>query len=617
MVEYNKVIIFLADAWGAKYGGINTFNKDLCVAMGYVLPKDIKVVCLILGTIDEDSFYDALQQNVYLISYNKKNTELISKDYKQIKERIEEKIGLHKLTICIGHDIFTGENAIKLSNELCCKSGLIVHTDYPVIEGLKENTVNGISKEIYQRSLIENADYVFAVGPRLCERALEVRQNCVFEIIPGLNEMGANLTKNHRTIMTFGRFDGSISPVKQSNLACAAFGRAIAMVNNCRDYVLQIFGVDNSNTEANDIANRFAKKKVSIILKPYTENRDELFKALQNNCAFMMLSLSEGFGLSAWEAIAAEIPIIITKNSGVYDFLYRELGYLINGLCLPVDISGVYDINNPENSRIKNDDIEVVAQKLQEVLLEPDKLRDSARMLKDRLKKYTWERTAISISNICGLTNISVDALSYSENFYDIIFRNRQLCLDHVFQRVKDKQIRKRIVFFGGISNRLCKEESIQAFCSLLKNITNLKIYFCYEKGEVALRRAAELNPKVLPKDELSQDPMVRMNRKAEKIEASHDLYAKDVKDRVYYIPLSKAPNSYFIILDDDLYFSLLLETRSTNSTTIKVKNSNEAIEEREKMLNHMAFILNESAKDSGVIELLNIINEMKNINRR
>ncbi len=30
-------ILFITDAWGNKFGGINTFNKDLCVAMGYVL----------------------------------------------------------------------------------------------------------------------------------------------------------------------------------------------------------------------------------------------------------------------------------------------------------------------------------------------------------------------------------------------------------------------------------------------------------------------------------------------------------------------------------------------------------------------------------------------------
>ena len=127
--------------------------------------------------------------------------------------------------------------------------------------------------------------------------------------------MGRNKTKNHRSIMTYGRFEGNISKVKQSDLACAAFGRAVSMIESPKDYVLQIFGANKNECNADEITSRFANKKVSVNINPYSEDRTELFKALQNNCAFMMLSLSEGFGLAAWEAIAAEVPIIITKTS--------------------------------------------------------------------------------------------------------------------------------------------------------------------------------------------------------------------------------------------------------------------------------------------------------------
>lgn len=607
-------LVFITDAWGTRYGGINSFNKDLCVAMGYVLSNNTKVICLILGDIDEDAKIDALQQNVYLVSYNKRCHEIQEDDYSRIISRISNEIKACNLVLCIGHDIFTGKIAINLSNVLGIKSAIIVHTDYIVIEGLKEKSDGGSTKELEQRDIIEKANFVFAVGPRLQERVLEIRDENAFEIIPGLAEISPNTTKNHRTIMTYGRFEGSIAPVKLNDLACAAFGRAVAMVQSQKDYVLQIFGAKLEDSgKVSEIAKRFAGKRVSVNVNAYTEDRAELFKALQNNCAFMMLSISEGFGLSAWEAIAAEVPLIITKNSGLYDFLYRELGYLINGLCLPVNITGVFYINSIDKSKKECDDIENVAKKLREVLIQPDRLKSSAKLLKESLKKYTWERTAITIANACNLTNISLDSLSYSEDFYDVIYRNRKICMDYIFQKVRDRQIKKHIVFFGGISNRLCKEDAINEFTNLLLNLSNVEIYFCYEKGEVALRRAAELNPKMLPKDDLSQDPMRRMNMKAKKIEDSYNYYLDEIKERVHYIPLSKAPNTYFIILDDDIYFSLLLETRSTNSTTIKIKNNPEAKEERIKMLDHMEFILNETSNNIHVKKLLRIVNEMKN----
>lgn len=87
-----------------------------------------------------------------------------------------------------------------------------------------------------------------------------------------------------------------------------------------------------------------------------------------------------------WEAISAEVPLVVTKNSGLYDFLHRKLGYLVNGLCLSVNITEVFDINNPDNSRKNKDDIENVAKKLKEVLIEPDKLKVSAKLLKERKK---------------------------------------------------------------------------------------------------------------------------------------------------------------------------------------------------------------------------------------
>lgn len=89
-----------------------------------------------------------------------------------------------------------------------------------MIEGLKAKSEKGVHKALLQHKLIENVDYVFVVGQRL----VEIRDENAYEIIPGLAEMALNTTKNHRTIMIYGRFDGNIALVKQSDLACAVFG---------------------------------------------------------------------------------------------------------------------------------------------------------------------------------------------------------------------------------------------------------------------------------------------------------------------------------------------------------------------------------------------------------
>lgn len=88
------------------------------------------------------------------------------------------------------------------------------------------------------------------------------------------------------------------------------------------------------------LAEKHAGRKLSINFLKYTQEREQLYRYLKNNCAGLMLSLSEGFGMTGWEMISAGIPLILTRKSGLYDHLEARLGYTVNGMCLPVDLKG-------------------------------------------------------------------------------------------------------------------------------------------------------------------------------------------------------------------------------------------------------------------------------------
>jgi len=55
----------------------------------------------------------------------------------------------------------------------------------------------------------------------------------------------------------------------------------------------------------------------------------------------MMPSWHEGFGLVAWEAIAAGIPLILGKNSGVYRYLLENYPGAETGYVYAVDLRGL------------------------------------------------------------------------------------------------------------------------------------------------------------------------------------------------------------------------------------------------------------------------------------
>ena len=134
------------------------------------------------------------------------------------------------------------------------------------------------------------------------ERVREVRKIGIYELLPGIANIDKNDIYNERAIIIYGRFEGGIEQVKQVHLALAAFGRAVAMMNNNRDYVLHIIGSpNNKEKEANlrAIAEEYAEgRKLSINFLNYTQDRKCLFACLKNNCAGLMISISEGFGLS-------------------------------------------------------------------------------------------------------------------------------------------------------------------------------------------------------------------------------------------------------------------------------------------------------------------------------
>ena len=67
-----------------------------------------------------------------------------------------------------------------------------------------------------------------------------------------------------------------------------------------------------------------AQRAVDLKLLPFIQDRQALFDDLRSASVAMMPSWHEGFGLVSWEAIAAGVPLIISKKSGVYKFLEHE-----------------------------------------------------------------------------------------------------------------------------------------------------------------------------------------------------------------------------------------------------------------------------------------------------
>lgn len=131
-----------------------------------------------------------------------------------------------------------------------------------------------------------------------------------------------------------------------------------------------------------------AKEFVSC--RPYTAEEDDIASDICAASVVIMPSKHEGFGLTALEAIAAGIPIVITSESGLGEFLLnKELPTIdaIAARCVADVIGPVDEITSNWSNRVA------------EIFNNPKSAFDDAAKLRSvLLPVLTWERAARSFS---------------------------------------------------------------------------------------------------------------------------------------------------------------------------------------------------------------------------
>ena len=123
-------------------------------------------------------------------------------------------------------------------------------------------------------------------------------------------------------------------------------------------------------------------------------------RALVHECnVSLMLSWHEGFGLSGWEAIGAGVPLILSRNSGLFQLL-DSLGGTATGCVFAIDVRGQADGPHEE------EDKESVKTALLQLSSDISRAQHDARRLRDSLRFthcYTWSRAARDVANALGV----------------------------------------------------------------------------------------------------------------------------------------------------------------------------------------------------------------------
>lgn len=421
MTQIKKTLIAFATRWGPEFGGINSFNSDLLPAVAEDFEGEVRTVCIVLHASSTE-IEAAFSKKVQLVSLGFQAT----KEYNDLREKeVLQAIKVANLqsyisdTVWLGHDRITGEIAVLSAKEFGGRSALIHHMSYRHYEAFAENSAQAVSKKSSQKQMFEKADVILAVGPLLKDALSDMLDDTqVHMLVPGLPNITHKTVPRNFNAFLSGRLDDSARKIKQAYLGVAAFGDAI---NQCtvdtrlpsafhRDNEpwLLLRGIDfeksdgvidpQAETDLNKFAEGFAKGVVTLHALPFTKNREELFKELRAASVAMMPSWHEGFGLVAWEAIAAGVPLILSKKSGAYRLLEELQNGTYTSLVYGISIAG-----SNTHPYFQPDDLKSLSDALIEIAKEPTKYRQKAAELhRGLLKYYSWSNCAKQLTDALG-----------------------------------------------------------------------------------------------------------------------------------------------------------------------------------------------------------------------
>ncbi len=397
-------ITLLADEWKSSKGGLSTMNRELAIQLAkhsnvdvtFFVPKctaDDKKAANSHGiSIVEAKRRPGFEPNEWLCF---PSSDLV-------------------IDIIIGHGVKLGKQAQVIRDSHHCTWVQVVHTapeELAMFKTYSGAISKGDEKQWTEVNLCKIADLVVAVGPKLHEFYSAYLISCdknVFNLTPGIFTELSTLQLKLSTegakkfrVLVFGRGDSEDFELKGFDIAA----KAVAELND-KSYHLIFVGASGNEKQVADRLLKQGLKRKQLTVKGYLENRDDLATLLSTANLAIIPSRTEGFGLTALEALSAGLPFLVSQNSGFGEAL-QEITW---------GSSWIVDSEDPEHWA---EAIKSVREKGRETALEEcQKLRTSY------AEKYSWEKQC----------NHLVQTLAHSKYNYTIIQQVQIIVSNTIFE---------------------------------------------------------------------------------------------------------------------------------------------------------------------------------------
>ena len=328
-------VTILASEWGSSKGGLSTINRELAIQLAKCPAVEIT---FFLPQCSEQDKKDALGHKINIVEATRrpgfKELEWLSFPPEHLQ-----------MDVIVGNGVKLGRQAQIIRETHKCKWVQVVHTD-PEELGMFKSYSNPISKGVEKHKieveLCELANCVVGVGPKLTEAFRSYICGCdkpppILDFTPGVFHEFSTVQqvqdeRKHFCILVFGRGDTEDFELKGFDIA----GKAVASLP---DTHLVFIGAPDGKCE--EMKERLLQCGISasrLRIKGYIESRESLKRQFCSVDLVLMPSRTEGFGLTGLEALSADLPLLVSKNSGFGEALSK----------VPFGKSFVIDSEDPE-----------------------------------------------------------------------------------------------------------------------------------------------------------------------------------------------------------------------------------------------------------------------------
>ncbi|XP_068754011.1 uncharacterized protein [Montipora capricornis] len=306
-------VTILASEWASSKGGLSTINRELAIQLAKF--PEVQITYF-LPTCSYEDKNEAHRHGITILEATRLT------GYDELEWLIFPPEHL-QIDVIVGHGVKLGRQAQLIRNSHKCQWVQVVHThqeELGMFKSYKNPISRGEEKHNVEVELCKMADFVVGVGPKQARAFRAYLRSCnrdhdVFEFTPGIFDEFVSIQQlyeeqKHFTVLVFGRGDAEDFELKGFDVAA----RSVAALPDTR---LVFVGAPDGKHE--EIANRLCEcgiPKNRLRVRGYVKTREDLKGLFSEVDLVLVLSRTEGFGLTGLEALSAGLPVIVSKNSG-------------------------------------------------------------------------------------------------------------------------------------------------------------------------------------------------------------------------------------------------------------------------------------------------------------